>query len=151
MSHSISNRKPPLSSRRHFLTAAGGVVSVSSALRASPQESESGDASASTHGQNSRVRQMYDIRVQAARSHLVEAVPKHVSNGDEAQYQSRVGNFSKGLPHDQHGEVDPNAYDALLRALSTGDPEDFEQIPMGGTIALVDPQAGFAFDLEGVD
>jgi hypothetical protein len=145
------NRKRPLSSRRHFLTAAGGVLSATSALKASPQESIPADASASTNAHSSRSRQMYDVRVQAARSYLTEAVPKHVANGDEARYPSRIGNFSKGLPHDQHGEVDQNAYDSLLRALSTGDPEDFEQIPMGGNVGLVDPQAGLAFDLEGVD
>src|SRR5262249_44135759 len=66
------------------------------------------------------------------------------------------GNFSKGLPHNQLGEVDPNAYQVFLQALSSGNPADFESIPMGcpdPTIRqkLVDPQSGLAFDLEGAD
>jgi len=58
------------------------------------------------------------------------------------------------LPHDEVGEVDPRAYQALLRALATGRPEDFERIPLGvdsGGRKLLNPQGGLAFDLEGFD
>jgi hypothetical protein len=60
--------------------------------------------------------------------------PRHDNNGEEALYrngQNRlnyIANYSKGLPHDDDGEVDPRAYRTLLRALSSGDPHDFEQI-----------------------
>src|SRR5436190_1384851 len=49
----------------------------------------------------------------------------HASNGDEARYPNRIGNFSKGLPHTNSGEVDLAAYSTLLTALVTGRPEDF--------------------------
>jgi hypothetical protein len=78
-------------------------------------------------------------------------VPGHPNNGDETRYPSRIGNYSKGLPHNSFGEVNPNAYNALLKAVSTGRPSDFNLIPLGGTVPLVDPQAGLAFDLEGTD
>ncbi|HUF72231.1 MAG TPA: vanadium-dependent haloperoxidase [Gammaproteobacteria bacterium] len=84
-------------------------------------------------------------------------LPVHVSNGDEAAFANRIGSFSKGLPHSLPlGEVDPAAYDALLGALSTGDPDLFESIPMGSPDhtrqrRLVNPQAGMAFDLQGTD
>jgi hypothetical protein len=72
-------------------------------------------------------------------------------NGDETLYPNRIGNFSKGLPHNSVGEVDPAAYGSLLNALSSGDPRDFSAIVMGGSAPLVNPQAGLAFDMEGAD
>ena len=42
------------------------------------------------------------------------------ANGEEDEYPSRIASYSKGLPHDALGHVDPAAYDALRRALSTG-------------------------------
>jgi len=55
------------------------------------------------------------------------------------------------LPHNQLGEVNLNAYRALIRALSTGDPDEFEFIPLGGVAKLVNPQAAYAFNLAGPD
>ncbi len=72
-------------------------------------------------------------------------------NGDEALYPNRIGNYSKGLPHLSNGEVVPSAYAAFLSALSSGKPSAFEQIPLGGTRKLTNPQCGYAFDLEGAD
>ena len=43
------------------------------------------------------------------------------------------------------------AYQALLAAVASGDPADFERIPLGGTRKLRNPLAGVAFDLEGPD
>ena len=54
-------------------------------------------------------------------------------------------------PHDDRGEVSPAAYQALLVALATGDPDRFEQIPLGGTLRLTSPQSAYAFDLIGPD
>jgi len=76
--------------------------------------------------------------------------PVHPDNGEESDYPY-VANYSKGLPHDDLGEVDPAAYEALVRALSTGREEDFEAIPLAGTRKLTNPQAGLGFDLEGPD
>ena len=77
--------------------------------------------------------------------------PLHIANGDELRYPNRIGNFSKGLPHNSLGEVDAAAYMSLVNALTSGRPEDFESIALGGTLRLVNPQAGLAFDLEGLD
>jgi len=60
------------------------------------------------------------------------------------------------LPHNGLGEVDLGAYDTLINALSTGEPDDFENISLGCPDErlqrrLVNPQAGLAFDLEGPD
>lgn len=92
-------------------------------------------------------------RVDAADEHLesFSARFRRLNNGDETRYPNRIGNYSKGLPHLSNGEVVPEAYNALLDALRTGSPAMFEQIPLGGTRKLTNPQAGIAFDLEGYD
>jgi hypothetical protein len=98
------------------------------------------------------------IRVDAAQFARNQAQPIHQSNGDETRYPDRIGSYSKGLPHNQLGEVDTQAYDALVNALATGDPADFEAIPLtpaancpNGRRRLTNPQAGLCFDLEGPD
>jgi hypothetical protein len=91
------------------------------------------------------------IRVRAATEELRVPVPEQVNNLDEVRYPNRIGNYSKGLPHDDIGEVVPDAYDRLLIAIESGDPDDFERIPLGGSAKLADPQEGLAFYLEGTD
>lgn len=79
-------------------------------------------------------------------------VATHANNGEEGDYPF-IANYSKGLPHDEAGEVQPDAYKQLLRAVSTHRASDFEDIPSGpaGDRALVNPQSGLAFDTEGAD
>jgi hypothetical protein len=82
-------------------------------------------------------------------------IPDHPCNGDEELYPNKIGNYSKGLPHNAIGEVDTGAYQSLINALTSGDSADFEDIVIGAPLALrrklVNPQAGLAFDLEGTD
>src|SRR5438128_6635314 len=59
--------------------------------------------------------------------------------------------FTKGLPHDQYGEVDGVAYQTLLDAIASGKHADFERIARGSGRRLVSPQAAYAFQLEGGD
>jgi hypothetical protein len=86
--------------------------------------------------------------------------PAQLTNGEETAYTNPAGqlsyiaNYSKALPHNTLGEVDPAAYRALLRAFDSRDPRDFELIPLGFPntgLNLTNPQAGLAFDLEGPD
>jgi hypothetical protein len=82
---------------------------------------------------------------------------KPLSNGDEDAYATRIGNFHKGLPHDANGNVNLVAYEAFLKAVSTGKFADFEAIPMGvanfaDRFPLKKPAGGDSrFDLEGTD
>jgi hypothetical protein len=78
------------------------------------------------------------------------AVPL-VSNGDEAAYANRIASFTKGLPHNDSGEVDLNAYNAYLQALNSGNWADFEAIPLGGAAKLSNPQGAYCYALEGAD
>jgi hypothetical protein len=72
------------------------------------------------------------------------------ANGDEGRYgRSFIGNFHKGLLHDELGEVDRPAYRKLRRILRRGD--GFQNIPLDLGRKMVDPQAGLATDVEGPD
>jgi hypothetical protein len=100
----------------------------------------------------SRRERAFQIRLKTAIAERNVPVPPQVDNGDERLYpKTRIGNYSKGLPHNSIGEVDPNAYDALLTAVRSGEPEDFAEIPLGGNTKLANPQAGLTFTLEGTD
>jgi len=92
------------------------------------------------------------IRTAAADRCYSDPPPDQLTNGEEVSYPY-VASASKGLPHDDSGEVDPTAYRAMLRALSSGRPEHFEAIPLGmdNSRKLLNPQGGLAFDGEGPD
>jgi membrane-associated phospholipid phosphatase len=89
--------------------------------------------------------------VRAAREARDLGVPPHPTNGDQEAFPSGIANFTKSLPHDHRGEVEPRAYGFLLRALQSGRPEDLEFIPLGGFAKLANPQAAWAFELVGPD
>src|SRR5271155_3311636 len=156
-----SGEAPSNPARRKFIgkvsgLAAAGLVAGAVALEplagseaaAGPQEEHGGVGSP---GANLRADRSLVLRVEAAQQERQVPIPAHPSNGDEQLFSNRIGNFSKGLPHNAIGEVDPAAYNSLLHALSTGNPQDFEDIIIGGDVGLVDPQSGLAFELEGTD
>ncbi len=95
------------------------------------------------------------IRCDAAKFERLVPLPPHTDNGDEALYPNKIGSYSKGLPHNGFGEVDLAAYATLSKAVTSGLPADFQAItlggPAGGSVKLVNPQAGLAFDLVGAD
>jgi hypothetical protein len=98
-----------------------------------------------------RVEEAFRLRVQAAEAERRRGVFPHPTNGDEERYPTRIANFHKTLPHNSIGEVDPDAYRALLRALRSGRFADFEAIPTGGTGRLANPLGGLVFNMEGPD
>jgi hypothetical protein len=96
-----------------------------------------------------RLKKAEKIRIAAAKADKHIATQK--DNGDEALYPEKWGSYSKGLAHDAKGDVKIRSYNSMLRALKTGNETDFDKISLGGTVPLVDPQAGLAFTLEGGD
>jgi len=136
--------------RRSFLGHAGissvVVAAASAALPSLLATNAEGQV-----GGSERADRSFQLRFNAATRERNVPIPPHINNGDEARYPNFIGNFSQGLPHNNIGEVDPSAYQALLTAISTGKPSDFANIPLGGTVKLADPQGGLAFDLEGTD
>ena len=93
------------------------------------------------------------LEVREACARAADAIPiaPHPSNGDEARYTNKIGSDTRGLPHDQRGEVDPVAWQALFTACQSGDPADFEKIPLGGTRRLVNPVGTLAVSLKGIN
>ncbi|HMK31826.1 MAG TPA: vanadium-dependent haloperoxidase [Terriglobales bacterium] len=139
--------------RRAFLGQVGGLTAAActlgaAGLAAPPQANAHEDAAA---GAGQRLAQAFLLRRDAAFLDRQAGLPPLSTTGDELRYASRIGNFSKGLPHNALGEVDPHAYRSLLEAIASGQPEDFENIVLGGAVKLVNPQAGLAFDMEGLD
>lgn len=103
-----------------------------------------------------RREEAFQLRTRIAGYYRAHRIPLHQNNGDEHRYGDRnyYANYSKGLPHDRHGEVDADAYRTLLATLNSGRPQDFERLPIGVTadfIGFTDPQSGLAYDLEGID
>lgn len=150
--------------RREFIGAAGSIAAAAMAAAVTTL----GPVTASAANQRQRRRggfqdegyrrreRMYDIRVQAAEVQRRLPIPQHPDNGDEDRYERKIASYSKGLPHNASGEVDPGAYDQFLDALDSERPEDFEALRLGCTDAnrqmrLVNPLSGLAFDLEGTD
>jgi hypothetical protein len=104
-----------------------------------------------------RAEEAFRVRRDAALQEKQAPGVMQTANGDEAAFASRIGNFSKGLPHNALGEVDSNAYSIFLQAMENGaPPNDVERIPMGSTnpallMKLVNPCAGACFSLQGAD
>jgi hypothetical protein len=115
-----------------------------------------------------------DIRNDATNRDYPSSAPDYDHNGEEDDYRDAgrrknfIANYSKSLPHHHEsdvkaGEVIDAAYQKLLEAVESGQPRDFEDIPLGsadppsGTgrvlnpAKLTNPLSGLAFDLEGID
>jgi len=144
--------------RRKFLKqmsvatlAAGASLLESEHLNVQAAQSQQGEDPG--NGSNQRAIEAARLRRDAAQQGLRDTPPnlEHPANLDEHIYPSKIGSYSKGLPHNNDGTVVLNAYAALLRALDSEQPSDFNAIPMGGDRRLTNPQAGLAFDMEGPD
>src|SRR6266850_3285793 len=153
----LSNPPVPTTplARRDFFRI-GGITAAATLGLPSLLKVPSAQASDAVSGSSQRRNRAYQIRQQAAMLQMQQASPAHLNNGDEAAYPNKIGNFSKGLPHNDLGEVDLNAYGAFIQAVNSGNPADFEAIPMGcpdvtRRSKLTNPQAGLAFDVEGAD
>jgi hypothetical protein len=100
---------------------------------------------------NRRILQSYDLRVSMASQDALLGPAVNVDNGDAALYADKAGVYTKALPHDAYGRVDPGAFATFQTALNSGKPSDFEKIVMGGARKLNGPQGGLAFDLAMMD
>ena len=138
-------------SRRQLFARVSSASAISLASTVTPFGSSAELGQGALGGAHERVTDSYQVREEAARFERQLPVPRQTTNGDEQEYQNFIGNYSKGLPHNAIGEVDPSAYRSLLSAVRQGTAAAFEQVPLGGNTKLVNPLAGSAFDLEGTD
>jgi hypothetical protein len=96
-------------------------------------------------------RRALEVRDACARAADAIPIAPHPTNGDEARYPNKIGSDTRGLPHDKRGEVDQAAWQALFTACESGDPADFEKIPLGGTRKLINPIGPQAVSLSGIN
>jgi hypothetical protein len=128
--------------RRRFLLGAGGLTAAAligaagggsppaqAALPAPAHSSSSTQANGSSSWLATRRARALKLRIDTARRQLAGAFPQRQTNGDEDAYPAGLANFTKTLPHNRLGEVDPDAYRTLLRALDSGRPADFDKVP----------------------
>jgi hypothetical protein len=151
-----------LPGRRGFLVGAGGLAAAAlvggggwlvseqaTSAGPTPQPQLGGSGPLDVEARRARA---LELRVTTAHQQLREAFPHPQPNGDEDRYEVvGLATFTKALPHNTLGEVDPGAYRALLRALRSGRTEDFRRIRLGGRAKLANPEGAFAFELQGPD
>jgi hypothetical protein len=172
-----NNQKPdaqeeaekPALGRRSFIGAAGtlavtGAAFASIALeskaaaQAAPEPATTDEPADDDHHDTLHdlsvdekfLRDTYRLRVENARRARNRGVPAHPNNGDDERYDNRIGSDTRGLPHNERGEVDLAAYDTLLHALETQDPADFEAVTLGGTRKLAGVLGTLALSTSGI-
>ncbi|MBB6647482.1 vanadium-dependent haloperoxidase [Halobellus ruber] len=126
--------------------------------RTADSNQNQGDASGQDAGQSSsaqRRKRAAQRRREAVRETLQRRpLFEQPTNDDDSTYDSSVNYFasySKGLPHDDNGEPDAGAYEALRSALSEADGGDFDAIPQAGVRPLTNPEAAISYNMVGLD
>lgn len=139
----------PISSvntRRSFFSGTAASLAASS-IAASAADRENQVALTPTQ----RRRRAFQLRRDAAETQRDRHLPLLPTNGDEQRYLNRIASFSKGLPHNDLGEVDASAYDALFAACDAGSWQALEAVPLGGVVKLANPLAALAYSTDGGD
>jgi hypothetical protein len=147
--------------RRGFLLGVGGLAAAALAGGGwlGSGQTTSGSASSSQPSGSglgldleARRARALQLRITTAQEQLADPFPQPQANGDEDRYDVvGLATFTKALPHNDLGEVDPAAYRALRRALQSGRSQDFTRIPLGGAVKLANPEGAFSFELQGPD
>ncbi len=147
----ISRRKFLKRSSQAGITIAAASAGLGSAF--AQVASHSGSDELGVSAGERRAQRAFEIRCDSARAAGREKNPVSTTNGDEERYPDKRANFAKTLPHNELGEVEPQAYSDWLSILASGDPGQFERLPRdpGAVAKLNDPQATYAFDLVGID
>ena len=149
----IRDNEPDDAGKRRFLQLAGSGIAGLGLAGASMNAGTGDDTiDAVSNLDAGRRTQAWQKRMAAARAQKIAFEFEQTTNGDETAVPNYAVCYSKGLPHNDLGEVDPTAYKALLKATRSGKGLDVAAVPMGTASAkLVNPCAGFNFTLFGPD
>jgi membrane-associated phospholipid phosphatase len=142
--------------RRGFLARVGGIAAAGVAADAIGlgrlgEGTTTAEAALGPDKPKKRRERAFKVRRDTARFQRDLPLPDQLDNGDEALFAAKLGSYCKALPHNDLGQVDLPAYSALIAALTSSDPSAFEAIPQGGSVRQANPQAAYAFALEGPD
>ena len=136
---------------------AAGVPLLTAGSEQSSAAAQPGKSQASENNQRRSTRRQR--AVQRRREAIRETLQRRPQfeqpvSQDESKYNSAVNYFasySKGLPHDENGEVDPDAFEALRSALTSEDGGNFGEIPQAGVRPLTNPEAAISYNTRGLD
>jgi hypothetical protein len=138
--------------RRVFFKQVGVAAGSAAAALTKPSLAQAETVPSAPPGvSNERILQAFELRVSEATRDALVGAAVNVDNGDKALYPDKGGTYTKALPHDAFGRVNPGAFATLASAMKSGEFAAFEKIQMGGTRTLNGPQGGLAFDLEMLD
>lgn len=104
-----------------------------------------------------RGREAFSRRADAARYQFFQYLNMgtQFDNDDEQRYagENYYASFTKTLPSNEFGEVEPFAFEQLVEAMRNGEMESFDAIPLDASAArtLANPQGAFKYDMEGID
>lgn len=142
-------------SRRAFLglgtIASFSLLAAGRSAAAAPAPGLFSPKSFSSARMARRKHECFEVRNRAALAQSRVKVDAPVVNGDESLFSNALGSYTKAMPHDAAGIVDPAAWAAFIKAVESGASADFDLIPMGGTAKQANPQAAFAYELAGAD
>ena len=155
-------------SRREFLkmgagtgaAAAGIAMGALAPVTAVADDFKPNDPDASVDadlGADTRALAAFNLKNQAALQHLDDtlALGKQRDNRDEKRYRKDrfYASFTKTLPSNQYGEVNPAAFKALRTAMRSGAQADFDAIALnpGAARPLANPQGAFRYVVCGLD
>src|SRR5687768_17237054 len=110
---------PELDRRQFLQLIGGGAIAVSAhPLEVAAQPGPDTATAPATAGTGDSRRDVaYRIRHDAAMHRYRLAAVDHPTNGDEERFPDYRVSFGKTLPHNELGEVDPDAFRALLSAV----------------------------------
>jgi hypothetical protein len=152
--HDKIDENSTVASRRNFLRntgifAAGGGLSLGTATSVLAKPKKNSLAKRDNFGLRQAAAK--NIRYTAALNQSSLGNPDNRANSDELSLPNFIGSFTKALPHDNFGEVDPSAYRTLLDGLASQNEQTLASVPLGGVRKLANPQASLAFSLVGAD
>ncbi len=99
--------------------------------------------------ESSHLRNAKAARDKATALAFRKKLPKQKTNGEENEYPT-IATFTKGLRHDDLGEVSKTVFKNYLKALKSENPAKMENLPVGDK-KLKNPLAGLTYDFIGLD
>lgn len=143
-------------SRRDFLTKLGigvaglGIFKNTALIPVTAEAATSSTTTTAGAAATARAKLVKSVRQKVLDMNLKRTFPKNPNptSKDKAPY---IENFTKGLPHNDLGEVDQAAYKALLKAINSGRLSDFERLRLGGSKKLKNPLASYCIQLDSND
>ncbi|MFK7957692.1 MAG: vanadium-dependent haloperoxidase [Lysobacterales bacterium] len=167
MTQTNQKARPPLpgdkketsigTTRRHLLFAAGSLAASSTVASWTPVPVNARELPAPSKqlAGVSRVRSVAarSVRVSAAVGQFQTPTMRTIGNDDESRLSQFIGSFTKTLPHNNVGEVEPVAYRALTGALLGRKNANWDNIILAPQARrkLANPQASLSFGLAGGD